>query len=366
VWNTDSDGNYVSSIVTTVSGSSSALESLEPSFHQDLNGDGVIGVPTTVIETAGSTSLVQSGNNFFLDSISSGTGPELKYGGANVVVGQLGSGWTPIGTEQTSGGYEVAWRIPDTGTFTIWSTDSNGNYISSTGMTATSVETVESSFHQDLNGDGLLGTPHPVIALAGPTKVGGDFYLNSNSAASGLESNHAGANYSVGQAGERTHVGAEQTQRGYAVAWKFTGADRFGDWNSDSNGNHVSNIGGVSRISSTIESAETSFHRDVNGDGVIGTPVDPRASVAANAEARESALIAALGNDDRFVFRTWQQANFDSHVVPLITSHNSLDMNSRHAQITNDGDPILIIANHDSLGLAEFHTMLKINDFIIH
>jgi hypothetical protein len=41
-----------------VSGLSSALESLEPNFHQDLNGDGVIGPPTTVIQTDGSTSLV--------------------------------------------------------------------------------------------------------------------------------------------------------------------------------------------------------------------------------------------------------------------------------------------------------------------
>ena len=90
-----------------MSGSSSALESLETSFHQDLNGDGMIGVPSTVIESFGSTSLVEVGNNFFLDNISSGTGPELKYGGAAVVAGQFG-GWTPIGAEQTAGGYEVA------------------------------------------------------------------------------------------------------------------------------------------------------------------------------------------------------------------------------------------------------------------
>jgi hypothetical protein len=30
-----------------VSGTSAALETLEPSFHQDLNGNGVIGIPTT-------------------------------------------------------------------------------------------------------------------------------------------------------------------------------------------------------------------------------------------------------------------------------------------------------------------------------
>ena len=58
---------------------------------------------TTVIESFGSTSLVQVGTNFFLDSISSGTGPELRLSGANFVAGQLG-GWTPIGAEQISTG----------------------------------------------------------------------------------------------------------------------------------------------------------------------------------------------------------------------------------------------------------------------
>ncbi len=44
VWNTDSNGNYVSNIVGVVSGTSAALESIESSFHQDLNGDGTIGL----------------------------------------------------------------------------------------------------------------------------------------------------------------------------------------------------------------------------------------------------------------------------------------------------------------------------------
>ena len=82
----------------------------KPRFHQDLNGDGAIGVPGTLIEAIGSTSLVEVGTKFFLDSISTGSGPSLKYGGADVVAGQFGSGWTPIGAEQTATGYEVAWK----------------------------------------------------------------------------------------------------------------------------------------------------------------------------------------------------------------------------------------------------------------
>ena len=60
VWSTDSGGNYLSNIVGAVSGTSAALESLETIFHQDLNGDGVIGVPTVVIETYGSTAWPRS------------------------------------------------------------------------------------------------------------------------------------------------------------------------------------------------------------------------------------------------------------------------------------------------------------------
>ena len=47
MWDTDGNGNYVSSPVGAVSGDSYALEALEPSFQQDLNGDGTIGPTKT-------------------------------------------------------------------------------------------------------------------------------------------------------------------------------------------------------------------------------------------------------------------------------------------------------------------------------
>ena len=66
VWNTDSNGNFVSDTLGVVSGTSYALESLETSFQQDLNGDGTIGPTTTVIESAGSTSLTQVADQVYL------------------------------------------------------------------------------------------------------------------------------------------------------------------------------------------------------------------------------------------------------------------------------------------------------------
>ena len=55
----------------------------------------------TAIESFGSTKLVQVGNSYYLASVSSNSGPQLKIYGAPVVVGQFGA-WTPIGTEQTA------------------------------------------------------------------------------------------------------------------------------------------------------------------------------------------------------------------------------------------------------------------------
>ena len=45
VWDTDSSGNYVSAPLSDVSGTSPALVSMETSFNDDLNNDGVIGTP---------------------------------------------------------------------------------------------------------------------------------------------------------------------------------------------------------------------------------------------------------------------------------------------------------------------------------
>ena len=285
VWSTDSNGTYTTNIIGVVAGASAALESLETSFHQDLNGDGVIGVPaasSTVIESLGSTSLVEVGSNYFLNSISSGTGPELKFsGGTPFAAGQAGA-WMPIGAEQTATGYEVAWKATGADQYSVWSTDSNGTYISNIiGVVAgasAALESLETSFHQDLNGDGVIGVPaasSTVIESLGSTslvEVGSNYFLNSISSGTGPELKFSGGTpFAAGQAGAWMPIGAEQTATGYEVAWKATGADQYSVWSTDSNGTYITNIiGVVAGASAALESLETSFHQDLNGDGVIG------------------------------------------------------------------------------------------------
>ena len=72
VWNTDSSGNYISSALDVVSGTSAALQSFETSFHQDLNGDGYIG-------------LVLNGSSGG-QTLTAGSSPTTLIGGPNDIL----------------------------------------------------------------------------------------------------------------------------------------------------------------------------------------------------------------------------------------------------------------------------------------
>jgi tryptophan-rich protein len=117
-----------------------------------------------------------------------------------------------------------------------------------------------------------------------------------------------------------TYIGAEQTATGYEVAIKIQGADQYTVWNTDNNGNVVSNgTGGVlvSGSSSVFKSYETLFQQDLNGNGVI--------SVSAPVHS---------ANEDSFTFRTdllpahKEVAGFESFVSREISGaavHNQVE-----------------------------------------
>ena len=84
-------------------------------------------------------------------------------------------GWTPIGAVQTATGYDVAWENTSANEYTVWSTDSNGNYtgnlIGAVSATSTALEAFEPIFDQDLNGDGVIGlyaTPGTTLQINSP------------------------------------------------------------------------------------------------------------------------------------------------------------------------------------------------------
>ena len=285
VWTTDSNGNYTGNLVGAVSGNSYALESLESVFNQDLNGDGTVGLTTTVIQTDtnafGSTSLTEVANVYFYLDGSSGSGPALKYAGSNVMVGEFG-GWTPIGAVQTAGGYDIAWQNAGTNQYTVWTTDSNGNYtgnlVGAVSGNSYALESLESVFNQDLNGDGTVGLTTTVIQTdtnafgsTSLTEVANVYFYLDGSSGSGPALKYAGSNVMVGEFGGWTPIGAVQTAGGYDIAWQNAGTNQYTVWTTDSNGDYTGNlIGAVSGNSYALESFEFVFNQDLNGDGVTG------------------------------------------------------------------------------------------------
>jgi hypothetical protein len=234
---------------------------------------------TTTIESYGSTALVQTGSNYFMNPVAGGSGPELEYSGAPVTSGEF-SGWNPIGAEATSTGYDVAWK--NGSQYAVWATDANGNYSSTllngvSGSNA-SLEALETTFHQDLNGDGVIGVPTTTtsgttIESYGSTalvQTGSNYFMNPVAGGSGTELEYSGTPVTSGEFGAWTPIGAEATSTGYEVAWKNGTADQYTVWSTNSSGNYVSDIGFVAGSSATLQSLETSFHQDLNGDGVIG------------------------------------------------------------------------------------------------
>ena len=172
----------------------------------------VTGPAATVIEAFGSTSLVEVGSNFYLDSISSGSGPKLKYAGAAFVAGQIGA-WAPIGAEQTATGFEVAWKVTGADQYSVWNTDSSGNYTSNAigvvSGTSNALESFETSFH---HGDGVNGVPpSPTSATLATAGASSDSVTFTGSPSIlTLETPSALSGHIVGFTGDGTLAGSDQ------------------------------------------------------------------------------------------------------------------------------------------------------------
>ena len=274
VWNTDANGNYVSSAIGAVGASDPTLEELEPTSGCDLNGDGTTGLkPMHTIETDGALSLVAVGNEYVLDA---GTaGPTLKYLGVAVTAGQFGSGVAPIAAAPlAAGGYEVAWTLR-VAQFTIWNTDANGNYVSSAigavGASDPTLEELEPSFSCDLNGDGTTGlkpmhTMRPTVRSAWWRSATSMCWTPGTA---GPTLKYLGVAVTAGQFGSGVApiAAAPLAAGGYEVAWTLPGG-QFTVWNTDANGNYVSERHGRGVwFSFALEDLEPSFRLRPNGDG---------------------------------------------------------------------------------------------------
>jgi len=285
-WYTDRNGNYTGS-TDVFSANSPVLEQLETSFNQDLNGDGTIGLPagTSLIQTdksaLGSTSLVQVGNTYYLENADTGAGPVLQYGNSAVTTDGLGT-WHAIGAVQTSAGYEVAFKNSATGAFSLWNTDSNGNYTSDLGTISAhglTVQALESVFGQNFNGDGKIGLLSGLSLIQidsnsyGVTslfQVGDTYRVEDVSTGVDKQLNFQGREATTEGLGSWHAIGAVKSAAGYEVAFENVATGQFTAWYTDVNNNYTGGTDVFSANSQGFLALETTFNQDLNGDGKIG------------------------------------------------------------------------------------------------
>jgi hypothetical protein len=168
------------------------------------------------------------------------------------------------------------------------------------------------------------------------------------------------------------------------VAWKVDGADKYTAWSTDNNGNYIANvIGGVTGNSLALESLETTFHQDLNGDGVIGIS---STVIGAAPAAPPSVTIGGPGNDT-FIFHSGFGAdvidNFGSQDMIELDGFTSIADGNQLARLLNDAqtgqpqslfqsvndghDTVINLGNHDVLILANVNIAdLDASHFIIH
>jgi serralysin len=158
----------------------------------------------------------------------------------------------------------------------VWTTDSAGNFVTSTAALSgsdASLQSYETTFQQDLNGDGRIGPPPPtVIESAGVTslaKSGNTYFLFPVGGSSGPQLTQSGAPVVTGQFGAWAPVGGEQVTGGYRVVWA-NGSNQYSVWTTDSAGNFVTSTAALSGSDPGLQSYETTFQQDLNGDGRIG------------------------------------------------------------------------------------------------
>jgi hypothetical protein len=272
-----------------------------------------------------------------------------------------------------------------------WATDNNGNYLSnaltSASGSSAALQSFETSFHQDLNGDGTIGPPAPsgptVVESFGSTsltEVGTHFYLYDSSG-TGPSLKYQGVDYVDGQFGSISPIATEQTANGYEVVWKPPGFDQYSVWLTDNNGNHLSNaLTSVSGSSAALQSIETSLNQDLNGDGYRGIVLD--GSSGGQTLAADSSPTTLIGgpNDilsggssaDTFVFRPDFGANTVNNFTPgtdeLQFDHSIFaDANAARSVAQQVGSDVVIA--HDELDVVTLHDVqlaaLPASDFHI-
>src|SRR5262249_53552372 len=151
--------------------------------------------------------------------------------------------------EKTGSGYEIALKNGSADQYMLWTTDANGNYVTTALSAApgsdSTLQSAETLFQQDLNGDSQIGVVVTVpIESHGATTLataGNRFHLQDSTGAGSILSVN-GVAVLAGQFGTWAPIGAEKTSSGYEIAWKDSGTGLYTLWATDASGKFSGNL----------------------------------------------------------------------------------------------------------------------------
>jgi hypothetical protein len=131
----------------------------------------------------------------------------------------------------------------------------------------------------------------------------------------------------VGEFSAWVPIGAVQTASGYYIALEMLGANTYGFWTIDSNGNFTGSLtGNVSGTNLALEQLELVFNQDINGDGFIGshaTVINVTGDVFLTLSPIEQAITINAGATLELAGADTGSLMFDSPTGTLILDHSS-------------------------------------------
>jgi hypothetical protein len=164
IWRLDSNWNLVSSEGQFGLNSANAFTQ-ETNFGIDANGDGIIGNPYTLIESAGNTKLVKDTANKYLAQVGTATPIAIQNSGVQIFP-DIYPGWQTLAVETVNGDNQVLWKNTAENYLHIWHFDNSWNRVSSEGqfgLNSANAFTQETNFGIDANGDGIIGNPYILV-----------------------------------------------------------------------------------------------------------------------------------------------------------------------------------------------------------
>ena len=200
---------------------------------------------------------------------------------------------------QTASGYDVAWETPGANEYTVWSTDSNGNYLSNlipaVSGNSTALEALETTFHQDLNGDGVIGI---AVAANSTLELNGvhsdNVTFESSTGTLKLDSPSTFAGQIIGFTGDGTLSGSDQVD---LLNMSFSSSIQIDSSYDPSTGALTVSNGATVDVLHFIGSysqANFKFASDAHGGTIVYDP--PTTSQLIPADASDDAKIHITGN----------------------------------------------------------------------